>query len=276
MIIRRLPCFLWAFVCFCLGLGPLFAANKNSTPVDEAPQLISTTGGRPSWQNTKELKAAAAKGDPQACFELGTRMLEGDNEVRADLTQARLLMEKAAAGGMADASFRLGKIYHDARGVSRDYAKALDYYTVAARRGVPEAQHNIGAMLVSARGVKRNYVEGLAWLLVAEKSGAASDAVVRVRDRLARRPQDIAAAEARAQELLADLPHATVVTGRSLIPVVGPPKIAEPAAPVIAQPLVQPTMPAPMVNPIGPLQMPGPISPPPALPPTPPTLKSPP
>ena len=272
---HRLPSALFLLSWFCLGLTTVIAAKKDSSPVDEAPQLISTTGGRPFWQNTKELKAAAAKGDPQACFELGNRMLDGDEEVRADLTQARLLMEKAAAGGVADASFRLGKIYHDARGVSRDYAKALEYYLIAARRGVPEAQHNIGAMLVSARGVKRNYVEGLAWLLVAEKSGAASDASVRVRDRLARKPADIAMAEARAKELFADLPNASVGTGRTLIPVVGPPKEAALSAPVISQPHVQPTLSPPLISPLVPLQIPSPLSPPPAPPPAPPTLSLP-
>src|SRR6185369_13200425 len=117
---------------------------------------------------------------------------------------------QAGRGGINNAWFRLGKIYSDGLLGAPDYERTLDYYTRAARAGVPEAQHNLGAMLVSARGVKRDLVEGLAWLIVATKSGAVSEAEIQVRDRLAKRPADIKAAEARAQELLGNLPVATV------------------------------------------------------------------
>jgi hypothetical protein len=93
-------------------------------------------------------------------------------------------------------------LHYDGIGGPKDIEQALDYYTQAARLRVPEALHNIGAILVSGRGVKRDYAEGLAWLLVAEKNGAVSDAVARTRERLAKRPADIAAAEARAVELI--------------------------------------------------------------------------
>jgi uncharacterized protein len=193
-----------------LALPAFASATKARSAPETPPQLLSAQNAGPKWKNTKELKAHAAQGDPEACFELGTRLLDGDDEFAADLEQARVLLETAAAGGVPDAQFRLGKIYHDARGVPRDYGRALEYYTIAARQGVPEAQHNIGSMLVSARGVKRDFVEGLAWLLLAEQSGAASEAPQKVRDALAKRPADLKAAELRAQALAADLPNATV------------------------------------------------------------------
>ncbi|HWA25243.1 MAG TPA: tetratricopeptide repeat protein [Lacunisphaera sp.] len=251
-----------------LGLTATYAASKTAAPPeppDEPPQLLSTQGDAPKWKTTKQLKAFAAQGDPQACFELGMRLLDGDEEIPSDPAQARALLETAAKAGVGDALFRLGKIYHDGRGVTRDYAKALEYYLAAARRGVPEAQHNIGAMLVSARGVKRDYVEGLAWLLVAEKSGAASTAPQQVRDRLAKRPTDISAAEARARELLADLPHA-VVRG-----VTAPATVAAPAAPTFSPPPVpKPTIPTTLAPPRI-----DPIPPPKLAPPSPPTLPPP-
>jgi hypothetical protein len=107
-------------------------------------------------------------------------------------------------------SFTVGKIYHDGLGVPVDYPRALDYYTIAAQAGVMEAQHNIGAMLASARGVRRDLVESLTWLLIANKFGDTSDAAAQVRTRLAQRPKDITAAEARAAALLKDLKQATV------------------------------------------------------------------
>lgn len=182
-----------------LAAAPATAA-KAPPAGDAAPQLVSTG---PRW-NVTELQRVAAEGDPQACFELGDRLLNGD-ELAADPVAARKWLKKAAQGGVGDALFRLGKLHHDGIGGPRDFARALDYYAQAARAGIPEAQHNIGAMLVSGRGVKRDYVEGLAWLIVATKHGAVSDAEQRTRERLAKRPADIAAAEARAQELIAAL-----------------------------------------------------------------------
>jgi uncharacterized protein len=183
-----------------LALAACTAAADRAAarPPDAAPQLISSG---PQWKNVTELRHFAEKGDPQACLEMGDRLLNGDG-LAPDPAAARTWLEKAAQAGVGDAMFRLGKLHHDGIGGPRDFPRALAYYTQAARAGVPEAQHNLGAMLVSGRGIKRDYVEGLAWLVVATKNGAASDAEQRTRERLAKRPTEVAAAEARAQELL--------------------------------------------------------------------------
>jgi uncharacterized protein len=246
---RFLPLLLFPFLC-----AGLAAAKDENPPADAPPQLISTTGGGPKWKNSKELEAGAASGNAQACFALGTRLLDGDDEVRADPARARGLLEVAARGGVADALFRLGKIYHDAQGVPRDYARALEYYVAAARRGVPEAQYNIGAMLVSARGVKRDYVEGLAWLILAGRSGIATEAETQVRARLAKKPADIRAAEDRAAELALDLPNALVRTGTPVAPARGEPgKLPPPPLPAL--PVAKPALAAPKLDPVAPAQI---------------------
>lgn len=176
------------------------APPQAASPADDAPPQLVSKG--PKWKNVEQLRRFAAQGDPQACFELGDRLLNGDG-LAADPGAARDWLDRAARGGVAEAMFRLGKLHYDGVGGPKDLELALDSYAQAARQGVPEAQHNIGAMLVSGRGVKRDYVEGLAWLIVAEKSGAASDAVARTRQHLAKRPADVAAAERRAAELSA-------------------------------------------------------------------------
>lgn len=244
----------------CLSVQGVVAAKRDKEPVDAPPQLISVEGGV-KWKNARELNAHAAKGNPQACFELGARMLDGDDEIPRDLAQAQVWLEKAAAGGVADAHFRLGKIYHDGRGVPRDYAKALEYYTTAARLGVAEAQHNIGAMLVSARGVKRNYIEGLAWLLLAEESGAASQAPQQVRERLARKPADIQAAEARAKELSADLPNAIVRLESSPSMAPSTPALAPPATETV-KPVIRVPASGPKIDPVTPPKLTVPMEPP--------------
>lgn len=216
------------------GIAP---AAKKEIAGDTPPVLLSTKGTPPKWTTLPQLQQFAAKGDPQACFELGVRYSEGD-EVTSDTPRAIALFEQAAKGGVVNALFRLGKIYHDGLGVPVDYSRALDYFTPAAQAGVTEAQHNIGAMLVSARGVKRDYIEGLAWLMVATKSGDPSDAEAQVRGRLAKRPLDIKTAEGRAAELLKDLRHATVRTGTGGIPAMAPAVVAP--NPAITVPIVTP------------------------------------
>ncbi len=241
----------------CLVTATAFAAKKIAEPADAPPQLISTKGAAPKWTNVEQLKQFAVKGDPQACFELADRHVEGEGVPR-DLKQAAALFEQAAKGGVPNGWFRLGKIHHDGLDGAPDYGRALDYFTTAAKAGVIEAQHNIGAMLVSARGVKRDYVEGLAWLIVAKKSGAPSDAETQVRTRLTKRPADITAAEARAAELASDLPNATVrasLTGTARKPAAAvAPSIDRPA---IVAPKSERATPPKVAVPITPAASPG-------------------
>jgi TPR repeat protein len=217
-----------------LAVADVFAARPPPA-ADGGPQLLAT---QPRWKDIAGLRRFAAQGDLLACLELGERLLTGEGLPR-DEAEARVWFARAAEAGSGDALFRLGKLHHDGVGGPRDYPKALDYYARAARAGIPEAQHNVGAMLVSGRGVRRDYVEGLAWLIVATRSGAVSDAEQRTRERLARRPADIAAAERRAAELLAALagpagtaaaaPRAAVLPPPP-VPAAVPPPVA-PAAP---------------------------------------------
>ena len=235
--------------------------EPKSEPLDAPPVLVSTKGNAPRWKNVDELKQFALRGDAKACLELANRCLEGDG-VPPDIKEAKVWFERAAQGGLADGWFRLGKIQHDGLDGAKDYAKALEYFTLAARGGIAEAQHNIGAMLVSARGVKRNYVEGLAWFIVAKKNGAASDAEEQVRYRLSRRPAEIAAAEARAAEISADLANASVRTE------IAPPR-AEPTKPSVpANPaLPKPDLTVPKLDPVAPpkvsvpIELPKPVAP---------------
>lgn len=230
---------------FSLGYA---APAKKDKPADDAPPvLLSTDGGGQKWKTLDQLKEFAAKGEPLACFQLAELFQEGSG-VPLDTKKAAELFEQAARGGNVNGWFRLGKIYHDGLDGPPDYGRALDCFTLAARAGVAEAQHNLGAMLASGRGVRRNYVEGLAWLIVSGKSGVGQDAEEQVRARLAKKPNDIKAAEARAAKILKDLAHAevravrTAATGNSTV---RPPtdvreKISPPAA--VATPLEKPTI----------------------------------
>ena len=244
------------------GFFVIAPAAKKEAGGDAPPVLLSTKGKPPKWTTLPQLQQFAAKGDPQACFELGVRYLEGD-EVGQDTSRAITLFETAAKGNVADASFRLGKIFHDGLGLPIDYTRALRYFTIAAQAGVTEAQHNIGAMLVSARGVKRDYIEGLAWLIVATKSGDPSGAEAQVRTRLAKRPLDIKTAEVRAAELLKDLRNATVRTEAGGIPAKASAVVApQPVVPApVATPLEKPVITPPKFEAPEPIKITVPVSP---------------
>lgn len=222
-----------------LGFCP-HAQAKGKAAGDAPPALLST-GGASGWKSIRQLEAAAEKGDPKACYDLALLCLDGSAGVRKDADRAAALYERAARGGIADAWFRLGKMFHDGIGVDRDYTRAFRYFLAGARAGVPEAQHNVGAMLVSARGVRRDFVEGLAWLIVSVKSGAPANAVEEVRKRLAGRPAAIAAAEQRAKELLADPNSGSDADDGGLPSPPGPqpPPRVEPSKPEMTPPAIQ-------------------------------------
>lgn len=246
-----------ALLASLAAAGPLTAASsaqRTAKPVpaegDSAPVLVSKDGGKKSpWKDLAGLKAAADQGNPKACYDLALLCLEGSPpDVPRDPARAVKLYEQAARGGLNDAWFRLGKIFHDGVGGPADVPRAYQYYLESARRGVPEAQHNVGAMLVSGRGVKRDYVEGLAWLLVAAKSGIGADDVAKVRAHLARKPNQIAAAERRAAELSGPAPAAPAqAISESPANPARPPVAIETTSPKIKveAPAVKPDLPLP-------------------------------
>lgn len=248
---------------------PAAGAAKPAPKADALPELISTEGEAPEWRNQKELEAAAAKGDPQACLVLGQQLLDA---TPPDPVRARPLFEKAAAAGVREAFFRLGKIHHDGLGVPVDRAKAFQYYLEAAQRGVPEAQYNVGAQLASGRGVRRNYIEGLAWLIVATRSGAAGDGEQQLRERLKGRLADIAAGEKRAAAIQAALAKGEPVVASGTGPAAaadsssgsrGGNRAPLPEPPKVDRPTFQPQKPtAPVIEvPVAPLPEPLPGKP---------------
>lgn len=260
--VRPLPALLLllALATTAAGAERRSPSAGKAAPLDEAPKLISTTGGGPQWRSLKELEAAASKGDPKACYDLALLCLEGGSDVKQDVPRALALYTKAAEGGIADAWFRLGKIHHDGVGVPVDRARGYDYYLKAAKLGIPEAQYNVGAMLASGRGVRRDYPEALAWLIVATKSGAAGDGEKLLRERLARRPRDITAGEKRAAELQQALAQGGDVStrpARAASPAPTPAPKPLPPPPAIERPTFRPEPSAPQVEmPVAPIAPP--------------------
>jgi uncharacterized protein len=93
---------------------------------------------------------------------------------------------------------RLGMIFHNALGVERDPAQAVDWWRRGAERGDADGQAMLGAAFHLGSGVKRDLVEALVWLLRARAGGSplSGQFFQAVRDALS--PAQIAEAERRA------------------------------------------------------------------------------
>jgi uncharacterized protein len=248
-----------------VGLVLLGGAAVSALAADTPPVLLSPTGDDGGPRTVAELIAAAEAGHSYPAFQYAQLLELGAHDVPQDFVRALHFYRIAAEGGEPNARFRLGKVHHDGLlGVPRDYARAMAYYrsTVPA---IPEAIYNLGAMYVSGRGVRRDWTEGLAWLLVATDHGLGEAAVAQVKQRLARQPATIAAAEKRAEALRVEIASPS----RPSVPEPGARPEAAPAPP---RPRVEVERPAPpsLAAPKLTLEPPRPTI---ALPPPPPPLR---
>ncbi|WP_245518206.1 MULTISPECIES: tetratricopeptide repeat protein [Azorhizobium] len=128
------------------------------------------------------LHAEDYPGTPQARFAasafvaLGSYYLVGipNTAVRRDPARARDMFSYAASYfGDPDAQFRLGKMYLDGTGMSRDPRQAARWLILSAQKGQYEAQALLGQLLFRGdEGIPRQGARGLMWLTLA-RDGAA-------------------------------------------------------------------------------------------------------
>ncbi|WLI91478.1 DUF3857 domain-containing protein [Massilia sp. R2A-15] len=88
-------------------------------------------------------RAAAARGNPEAQFELASASFVGVGTAQ-DFAEARRLATLAADQGHAGAINLMGNIFLEGRGAPKDEVKALAWYRRAAGLGDALALHNIG------------------------------------------------------------------------------------------------------------------------------------
>ena len=78
---------------------------------------------------------------------------------------------KAAEDGHAQAQFDVGLAYQDGKGVSKDYAKAVDWYRKAAAQGFAEAQNSLGAFYRNGLVVSKDLKQAIEWYQKAANQG---------------------------------------------------------------------------------------------------------
>jgi localization factor PodJL len=145
---------------------PPVAARKpkvNLVPVnDRIPDAI----GGPA------LRAAAAKGDAGAAFEIGLRYAEGRG-VAVNYEEAAKWYERAANGGIVPASFRLGTLHEKGLGTKKDIEAARRHYLQAAEHGSAKAMHNLAVLDADGGGSGPNYRGAVQWFRKAAERGIA-------------------------------------------------------------------------------------------------------
>ncbi|KAD4584052.1 hypothetical protein E3N88_21653 [Mikania micrantha] len=81
-----------------------------------------------------------------------------------------LILEYQAQKGNAAAMYKIGIFYYfGLRGVRRDHAKALSWFSKAVDKGEARSMELLGEIYARGAGVKRNYTKALEWLTLASK-----------------------------------------------------------------------------------------------------------
>jgi localization factor PodJL len=108
------------------------------------------------------LRAAAAKKDPAAEYEIAQRFAEGRG-VPQNLPEAASWFDLAAKQGLAPAQFRLGGFYEKGFGVKKDLDAARKLYSAAAAAGNAKAMHNLAVLYAEGIDGKPDYQNAAKW-----------------------------------------------------------------------------------------------------------------
>lgn len=141
-----------------------------------------------------EWQPLAEQGQAIAQYQLGFLYANGKGVTKDD-AKARQWYEKAAIQGHTEAQVNLGVLLMYARGGQQDYKMAVYYLRLAANQGNDLAQRRLGQMYERGEGVQQDYVKAYMWYSLGSANGV--EAGARLRDALAKRmePDQIAEAQ---------------------------------------------------------------------------------
>lgn len=97
-----------------------------------------------------------------------------DRGVTQDYAQALDWFRKAATAGRADGMLYLGVMYDNGWGVAKDVTQARDWYRKAAKAGSVAAMNNLGNLYYYGRGVTQDYAQARDWFQKAAAAGEPS------------------------------------------------------------------------------------------------------
>jgi TPR repeat protein len=116
---------------------------------------IGTVTARKDTPIVDLYRYAAQQGDLDARMRLGLMFHEGDGVTR-DPAQAAHWFQMAASEELPAGQAALGYLHEQGSGVEQDFSQALDWYRAAAERNHAWAQYRLGLMYRDGRGVPRD------------------------------------------------------------------------------------------------------------------------
>ena len=126
--------------------------------------------GKMYSQIFNDIKNLAKSGDVFAEVRLGF-MYENGYGVSKNYSKAIEWYKKATENGNTKAQNSLGDMYYLGNGVTKDYSKAIEWYRKAAEQGYAIAQYNLGYMYDNGKGVSKDYSKAVEWYKKAAKNG---------------------------------------------------------------------------------------------------------
>ncbi|MFM5931662.1 MAG: tetratricopeptide repeat protein [Novosphingobium sp.] len=114
-----------------------FAQQKDPVALFEAG--LAFFNGKFGQKEVQEgynlISQASDAGDPEAMYNKGVMLVQGQIDNKPDYKNGAALIEKAAASGHVDAMFAAGNLYMRGKEVPKDLKKAFEWYRKAAERG---------------------------------------------------------------------------------------------------------------------------------------------
>jgi TPR repeat protein len=174
------------YIAACMiGLASAGLIGRAWQPTAAAPainlqQAISDFDSGNLTPAAAAFKTMADAGNPHAAYWYGHTLDRGLG-VQADPEAAIVQYTKASAGGVMQATTRLGELYLDGNRVPPDFMKARAYLIEAAKRGDALAASDLGRVLQQGIGGPADPISAYAWLEVASLRGSAPARVERDR-----------------------------------------------------------------------------------------------
>lgn len=120
--------------------------------------------------NEKQMLEWADRGDADAQFELGLRMITGEG-VKKNEEEGVKWVRRAAEQDHLRAMHVMGSLFEEGVGVSQDLAKSVEWYEKSAEMGFALAQFSVGIAYDLGRGVEVNKTTAAEWFRKAAAQG---------------------------------------------------------------------------------------------------------
>ena len=143
----------------------------------QAMTNIKNLEDKAAWQKAKSTNTITAYKDYIEAFPSGSYRDQAQADIKALQQQAEArrvgARRRAAARRAAEAreQFNLGKKYFEGLGVTKDYAKALEWFHKSANQGNVEALARLGGMYYHGFGVAKDYAKAVEWWRKSAKQG---------------------------------------------------------------------------------------------------------